>query len=51
VLLLGGGKKHADGYWLKEAYAGNGAWIWPFVHAEPMYWQQLPSAPKEKDAP
>lgn len=48
VLLLGARNKHADGYWLQSAYDGNGAWIWPFVYANPTHWQPLPQPPKEK---
>jgi hypothetical protein len=43
VLLRG---KHeqavASGYWLQSAYAGNGAWIWPFMHVNPILWMPLP---------
>ena len=49
VLLLGNGarRRHANGYWLQSAYGGNGAWIWPYVHANPTHWMPLPPAPKE----
>jgi hypothetical protein len=47
VILRGRGHAHriADGYWLKSAYNGNGAWVWPYVHLKPLYWMPLPSAP------
>lgn len=35
----------ANGFWLAEAYAGNGAWIWPYVHKTPTHWMPLPSPP------
>ena len=43
-LLLRGGREQdvASGYWLQAAYAGNGAWIWPFVHMTPRFWAPLP---------
>ena len=43
-LLLRGGREQdvASGYWLQSAYAGNGAWIWPFVHMTPRFWAPLP---------
>ena len=43
-LLLRGGREQdvASGYWLQSAYAGNGAWIWPFVHMTPRLWAPLP---------
>lgn len=48
VLLRGhGDHRIADGYWLKAAYNGNGAWVWPYVHREPTHWMPLPPAPQE----
>ena len=41
-VLLSNGKEYADGYWLAEAYGGNGAWIWPYIHKSPTYWSELP---------
>ena len=43
-LLLRGRREQdvASGYWLQSAYAGNGAWIWPFVHMTPRFWAHLP---------
>ena len=43
-LLLRGGREQdvASGYWLQAAYAGNGAWIWPFVHMTPRFWAPIP---------
>lgn len=38
----------ANGYWLQAAYAGNGAWIWPYVHKAPAYWMPLPKAPGDQ---
>ena len=35
----------ANGYFLAEAYAGNGAWIWPYIHKTPTHWMPLPKAP------
>ena len=35
----------ANGFWLAEAYAGNGAWIWPYVHKTPTHWMPLPPPP------
>ena len=48
-LLLRGGREQdvASGYWLQAAYAGNGAWIWPFVHMTPRFWAPLPPTPAE----
>ena len=47
VLLAGKHRKDvASGYWLQSAYAGNGAWIWPFVHKYPTHWMPLPAAPQ-----
>jgi hypothetical protein len=44
VLLAGKHRKDiASGYWLQSAYAGNGAWIWPFVHKYPTHWIPLPA--------
>lgn len=37
----------ADGFWLAEAYAGNGAWIWPYVHKTPTHWMPLPPTSAE----
>jgi hypothetical protein len=49
VLLAGKHRKDiASGYWLQSAYAGNGAWIWPFVHKYPTHWIPLP-APRPAD--
>ena len=46
VLLAGKRREDiASGYWLQSAYAGNGAWIWPFVHKSPTHWMPLPKAP------
>jgi len=46
VLLRGRREQDvASGYWLQSAYAGNGAWIWPFVHMTPMLWTPLPPGP------
>lgn len=47
VLLRDRGGHHADGYWLRSAYNGNGAWIWPFIHANPTHWQPLPPPPEQ----
>ena len=48
-LLLRGGREQdvASGYWLQTAYAGNGAWIWPFVHMTPRFWAPLPPTSAE----
>lgn len=48
-LLLRGRRKQdvASGYWLQAAYAGNGAWIWPFVHMTPRFWAHLPPTSAE----
>ena len=35
----------ANGFWLAEAYAGNGAWIWPYVYKTPTHWMPLPPPP------
>lgn len=35
----------ANGFWLAEAYAGNGAWVWPYVHKTPTHWIPLPPPP------
>lgn len=50
-LLLRGRREQdvASGYWLQSAYAGNGAWIWPFVHMTPMLWAPLPPSPSSAD--
>ena len=50
-LLLRGGREQdiASGYWLQSAYAGNGAWIWPFVHMAPRFWAPLPPSPSSAD--
>lgn len=32
----------ADGYWSQGAYNGAGAWIWPYIHANPSEWMPLP---------
>ena len=46
VLLAGKYRNDvASGYWLQSAYAGNGAWIWPFVHKCPTHWMPLPPPP------
>ncbi|MFC4275531.1 Lar family restriction alleviation protein [Achromobacter aloeverae] len=44
-LLLRGKGDHriADGYWLQAAYNGVGAWVWPYVHSEPMMWMPIPA--------
>lgn len=50
VLLAGKYRNDvASGYWLQSAYAGNGAWIWPFVHKHPTHWMPLPAAPGPSD--
>ena len=50
VLLAGKRREYiASGYWLQSAYAGNGAWIWPFVHKYPTHWIPLPAAPGPAD--
>lgn len=50
VLLRGRREQDvASGYWLQSAYAGNGAWIWPFVHMTPMLWAPLPPSPSSAD--
>ncbi|MBP3980825.1 DUF551 domain-containing protein [Acidovorax sp. JG5] len=50
VLLAGKHRKDiASGYWLQSAYAGNGAWIWPFVHKYPTHWMPLPASPGPAD--
>ena len=53
VLLAGKRREDiASGYWLQSAYAGNGAWIWPFVHKSPIHWMPLPKAPTmQEDKP
>ena len=53
VLLAGKRREDiASGYWLQSAYAGNGAWIWPFVHKYPTHWMPLPEAPAmQEDKP
>ena len=50
-LLLRGRREQdvASGYWLQSAYAGNGAWIWPFVHMAPRFWAPLPPSPSSAD--
>lgn len=40
-ILLGNRHVCADGYWLQAAYAGNGAWIWPYVNKTPTHWTPL----------
>jgi len=35
----------ANRYFLAEAYAGNGAWIWPYIHKTPTHWTPLPKPP------
>ncbi len=35
----------ANGFWLAEAYAGNGSWIWPYVHKNPTHWMPAPPHP------
>ena len=37
----------ANGFWLAEAYAGNGAWIWPYVHKNPTHWMPAPPIASE----
>ena len=50
VLLRGKREQDvASGYWLQSAYAGNGAWIWPFVHRNPILWAPLPPSPSSAD--
>lgn len=44
-ILLGNAQTCADGYWLQEAYAGNGAWIWPYIHRNPTHWMPLVLVP------
>ena len=53
VLLAGKRREDiASGYWPQSAYAGNGAWIWPFVHKHPTHWMPLPKAPAmQEDKP
>ena len=53
VLLAGKRREDiASGYWLQYAYAGNGAWIWPFVLKDPTHWMPLPKAPAmQEDKP
>lgn len=46
ILLRGHRHRISDGYWLKEAYDGNGAWVWAYVRSEPTHWMPHPSAPK-----
>ena len=42
ILLLNSRKgRAANGYWLSNAYDGNGAWIWPYVHLSPTHWMPL----------
>lgn len=43
VVLRGRSGQIADGYWLQAAYNGNGAWIWPYVHSEPVMWIPIPA--------
>ena len=38
----------ANGFWLAEAYAGNGSWIWPYVHKNPTHW--IPAPPIASEA-
>ena len=47
TVLLRGKHDHriADGYWLQAAYNGNGAWVWPYIHSEPIHWMRLPPPP------
>lgn len=45
LLLRSRSGLHADGYWLRAAYNGNGAWVWPYVHANPIEWMPLPAPP------
>jgi hypothetical protein len=47
-VLLWGKKRCADGYWLQAAYAGNGAWIWPYLFHDPTHWMPLPPIPDEE---
>lgn len=50
VLLRGKREQDvASGLWLQSAYAGNGAWIWPFVHRNPILWAPLPPSPSSAD--
>lgn len=50
VLLRGKREQDvASGYWLQSAYAGNGAWIWPFVHRNPILWAPLQPSPSSAD--
>lgn len=50
VLLRGKREQDvASGYWLQSAYAGNGAWIWPFIHRNPILWAPLPPSPSSAD--
>jgi hypothetical protein len=37
----------ANGFWLAEAYAGNGSWIWPYVHKNPTHWMPAPPIASE----
>jgi hypothetical protein len=43
ILLRGSKTRHADGFWEPCAYAGNGGWVWPYVHCEPTHWMPLPA--------
>ena len=46
VLLIGARQQDvASGYWLQSAYNGVGAWIWLFVHKNPVGWAPLPASP------
>jgi hypothetical protein len=53
TMLLRGKGDHriADGYWLQDADKGCGAWVWPYVHSEPIHWMPLPPFPPTQDQP
>lgn len=52
-ILLAGERDQdiASGYWLQSAYNGVGAWIWPFVHRNPVRYMPLPPPPITKGEP
>lgn len=35
----------ANGFFFAEAYAGKGAWIWPYIHKNPTHWMPRSALP------